>query len=129
MAEQVLPREEALVGAGADPVPTARRQLAAQEWRAIEQDPDFQELVREKRSFIVPATVIFIVYYFALPILVGYVPDFMDTKLIGYINLAYLFALSQFVMAWVIMALYVRRAGGFDALAARVVAKVKGGRP
>ena len=40
---------------------------------------DFRALVAAKRRFIVPATIFFIVYYFALPILVGYAPDLMKT--------------------------------------------------
>jgi uncharacterized membrane protein (DUF485 family) len=61
--------------------------------------------------------VFFVAYYFALPALVGYWPDAMSTRVIGSINIAYLFALSQFAMAWTLMALYVRRARRFDAQA------------
>jgi uncharacterized membrane protein (DUF485 family) len=39
----------------------------------------------------------------------------MSRNVLGKINVAYLFALSQFAMAWVVMALYVRRARSFDA--------------
>jgi uncharacterized membrane protein (DUF485 family) len=46
---------------------------------------------------------------------------------LGVINLAYLFALSQFFMAWIIAALYVRAAGHFDALARRIIERLKGG--
>lgn len=99
----------------------------AEEWERLERDPQFQELVRRKRRFIVPATVFFILYYFALPVLVGYYPDLMDTHVFGGMNVAYLFALSQFVMAWVVMWLYVRRARDFDSLAARVVAEAEEG--
>ncbi|NOT61472.1 MAG: DUF485 domain-containing protein [Acidobacteria bacterium] len=38
---------------------------------------EFKELVAAKRKFIIPATVFFIVYYFALPLLVGYAPALM----------------------------------------------------
>jgi len=72
------------------------------DWAAIERTPEFRALVRAKRAFIVPATLFFIVYYFALPALVGYWPDLMSTRVAGHINLAYLFALSQFLMAWAI---------------------------
>ena len=75
------------------------------------------ELLRRKRRFLVPATLFFIVYYFALPVLVGYAPGFMATKVWGAVNLAYLFALSQFVMAWTLAWLYVRAAARFDAMA------------
>ena len=52
---------------------------------------------------------------------VGYFPAFMSQKVIGPVNLAYLFALSQFFMAWIIAALYVRAAAGFDAQAEAIV--------
>jgi len=100
--------------------------MSQAEWQKIEATPDFQELVAGKMRFIVPATIFFIVYYFSLPILVGYFPDFMDTKVIGNINLAYLFALSQFAMAFILTYLYARRAKDFDAQAQRVVDSAKG---
>ena len=76
-----------------------------------------------KRRFIVPATLFFIVYYFALPVLVGYYPGLMERRVLGSVNLAYLFALSQFVMAWVVMAMYLRRARAFDAMEHEIVAR------
>ena len=97
------------------------------EWEAIERDPEFRALVHAKRGFIFPATIFFIVYYFALPVLVGYWPEAMSRDVIGEVNVAYLFALSQFVMAWIIMAMYVRRAKVFDGMVARLVARVRGG--
>lgn len=97
------------------------------EWQVIEADADFQQLVAAKRRFIIPATIFFIVYYFALPVLVGYLPDLMDTNVVGNINLAYLFALSQFIMAWALMYLYIRRARTWDEMASNIVNKVRGG--
>ena len=96
------------------------------DWAAIERTPEFRALVRAKRAFIIPATVFFVVYYFALPALVGYWPDLMSARIAGNINLAYLFALSQFVMAWVIMAVYVRRAQRYDRMVEQLLARVKG---
>ena len=81
----------------------------------------FKELLRAKRRFIVPATIFFIVYYFALPVLVGYARPFMETRVFGAVNIAYLLALSQFFVAWIIAALYVRAAGKFDRMAADVI--------
>ena len=96
------------------------------DWAAIERTDEFRELVRAKRAFIVPATVGFILYYFALPALVGYWPELMSRRVAGRINLAYLFALSQFVMAWAIMALYVRRAQRYDRMVEQLLGRVKG---
>jgi uncharacterized membrane protein (DUF485 family) len=50
----------------------------------------------------------------------------VNVNVIGNINIAYLFALSQFIMAWIVMALYVRRAGTFDQLAHNILTRVKG---
>jgi uncharacterized membrane protein (DUF485 family) len=96
------------------------------DWAAIERTPEFRALVRAKRAFIIPATLFFVGYYFALPALVGYWPDLMSTRIAGNINLAYLFALSQFVMAWAIMAIYVRRAQRYDRMVEQLLARVKG---
>lgn len=87
------------------------------DWAAVERLPEFQALVRARRAFVVPASLFFVAYYFALPVLVGYFPGPMSARVIGRINVAYLFALSQFAMAWGLMGLYVRRARRYDAMA------------
>jgi uncharacterized membrane protein (DUF485 family) len=95
------------------------------DWAAIERTPEFRALVRAKRAFIVPATLFFVAYYFALPALVGYWPDLMSTPVAGHINVAYLFALSQFVMAWALMAAYVGRARRYDRMVETVLQRSK----
>jgi uncharacterized membrane protein (DUF485 family) len=103
----------------------AHHHFTATDWQRIEGEPQFRELVKQKRLFIIPATIAFVVYYFSLPILVGYFPQLMSHK-VGSISLAYLFALSQFVVAWVIMGLYLHRAKTFDELEQGVVANIRG---
>ncbi|HEX8906563.1 MAG TPA: DUF485 domain-containing protein [Longimicrobiaceae bacterium] len=110
-----------------DPVHDPAAPHAAADWPSIEAEPAFRDLVAAKRRFIIPATLFFIVYYFALPILVGYFPGVMERDVIGKINIAYLFALSQFAMAWVVMAMYVRRARDFDAREHEIVNRHAGG--
>jgi uncharacterized membrane protein (DUF485 family) len=92
------------------------------QWNLIYHDPDFKSLLAAKVRFVLPATIFFLVYYFALPVLVGWFPDLMKKK-IGSVNLAYLFALSQFFMAWVIAGFYVIKAAGWDRVAAGLIAK------
>ena len=99
-------------------------------WGRVAAMDEFKHLLRKKAAFVVPATIFFIVYYFLLPISVGYFPAFMDRKVLGAVNLAYLFALSQFFVSWGIAWLYVRAAKGFDESASQIIAKVnreKGG--
>ena len=45
----------------------------------------------------------------------------MEKRVWGAVNLAYLFALSQFFMAWIIAALYVRAAAKFDRMARDII--------
>jgi uncharacterized membrane protein (DUF485 family) len=96
------------------------------DWAAIERMPEFRALLRAKRAFVVPACLFFVAYYFALPALVGYWPEMMSRPVAGRINIAYLFALSQFVMAWALMAAYVRRARAFDRMVQQLLARVAG---
>jgi uncharacterized membrane protein (DUF485 family) len=96
-------------------------------WHSVARSREFHNLVRAKMRFIVPASVFFILYYFALPVLVGYFPSMMERRVIGSINLAYLFALSQFIMAWTIMWLYVRQARKWDAMEHEIIERVHHG--
>ena len=126
------------VGAATDVAPLGRREpkpaheLTAAEdsdpvdWSRVTQLPEFRSMVRAKLRFIIPATLFFVVYYFALPVLVGYAPGLMSKKILGLVNLAYVFALSQFFMAWIIAALYVRAAAKFDKMEHRVIEKAAG---
>jgi uncharacterized membrane protein (DUF485 family) len=92
---------------------TAAEDLSGVDWEGIAARRDFRGLLHRKARFVVPASIFFIGYYFALPALVGYARPFM-VKSVGPVNVAYLFALSQFFMAWIVAALYVRAANGFD---------------
>lgn len=104
---------------------TADEDVDVADWERVAALAEFKALLAAKRRFIVPAVVFFIVYYFALPLLVGYAPRWMAAKVSGVVNVAYLFALSQFLVAWIIAALYVRAASRFDARAKRIVDSVK----
>ena len=108
----------------------AHEQTAAEDrdtapWEQIAASAEFKELLRAKRRFIIPATAFFVIYYFALPYLVGYHPDLMQRKVWGEMNWAYLFALSQFFMAWALAGFYVAAAAGWDRKAAELLAKFR----
>ena len=90
-------------------------------WEAAAASAEFRALLRAKARFIIPATIFFVVYYFTLPILVGYYPKLTETKVWGDANFAYVFAFSQFIMAWILAAIYVRVAAGWDRRAAKVI--------
>ncbi len=75
---------------------------------AVGKDPEMVELERRHQRFVWPITVFFLVYYLALPILAGTAKDLMGTKLFGQFTFGYLFALSQFLMAFVVAWFYAR---------------------
>lgn len=122
-----------VVGAATDVTPLGRTQskpnheLTADEdtqlinWDNAAATPEFKGLMLKKAKFVVPACLFFLIYYFALPISVGYFPAFMGRKIVGPLNLAYLFALSQFFMAWTIAAFYIRAASRFDKDAKEII--------
>lgn len=90
------------------------------DWDAAANSPEFKELITQKRRFVVPATVFFLSWYFGFIILAGVAPDFMGEKVIEGVTIGYIFALSQFIMVWVLAAAYLRRADKvFDPLAAK----------
>jgi uncharacterized membrane protein (DUF485 family) len=74
------------------------------------------------KEFVVTATLFFSVYYFTLPVLVGYWPELMKREVIGVVNIAYLFAFSQFFMTWILAYLYMRIARRFDLLTEKILA-------
>ena len=112
----------------AKPIPaheqTADEDADLVDWDRVAAMDDFKRLIKAKRKFIVPATVFFVIYYFALPVLVGYAPELMKKNVLGEINVAYLFALSQFFMAWIIAWLYVRAAARFDKMERDIVSNI-----
>jgi uncharacterized membrane protein (DUF485 family) len=78
--------------------------------------PQFRELMRHKKRFIVPLSVFFFAFYFTLPILTSYT-TVLNRTAFGPVSWAWVFAFAQFVMTWVLCVLYSRKASSFDRLA------------
>jgi uncharacterized membrane protein (DUF485 family) len=126
--ESAAPTDIAPLGRSGSKPPheqTAAEDIDTAQWDAIFAAPEFKALLKAKARFIIPATIFFVIYYFALPYLVGYHPELMETRVWGEMNLAYAFALSQFFMAWILAAIYVGVAAGWDRKATELLAKFK----
>jgi uncharacterized membrane protein (DUF485 family) len=106
---------------GYAPSAEGAEQQADFDWQAVERSPEFQELVRRKKAFVIPATLFFLAWYFGFIILAGYAPDFMGREFItDGLTVGYALALSQFVMTWVLGWWYLRKSDRvFDPLAER----------
>ncbi|MES1998032.1 MAG: DUF485 domain-containing protein [Pseudomonadota bacterium] len=91
-------------------------------WRAIDADPRFQALHRKKSLFLWGLMIFSMVYYFLLPIGAAYFQDIFKIKVWGPVNIGLLFALSEFIVAWLIAYIYSRKANAeFDAMAQDIV--------
>jgi len=69
---------------------------------------DFHELRRRYRAFVVPYTVAFLSWYLLYVLMSSWANDFMDTKIVGNINVALVFGLLQFVSTFTIAVIYSR---------------------
>jgi uncharacterized membrane protein (DUF485 family) len=93
------------------------------DWEGIERSGEFRELVKKRRSFVVPATIFFLAYYMAFIVICGYAPDFMGESVYQGLTVGYCYALTQFAMVFVLGIWYLRKAESeFDPMADAVVA-------
>ena len=94
------------------------------DWAAIEESPEFQELVTRRRAFVLPATIFFLAYYMAFILLAGYAEDFMASSVYEGLTVGYCLALTQFLMVFTLGILYLRKADReYDPLAQRVLTR------
>lgn len=85
--------------------PTTRN---ATVYTEIQASPEFQDLRRRFRAFVLPATAFFLAWYFLYVILSTYATGFMSIRVVGNINVGLIFGLLQFVTTFAITIAYVR---------------------
>jgi uncharacterized membrane protein (DUF485 family) len=96
--------------------------MADIDWEAIEASPEFQELERTRRSFVLPATIFFLAWYMGFVVLAAYAEDFMSERVYQGLTVGYCLALTQFVMVLVLGIMYLRRSDRvYDPLAAKAI--------
>jgi uncharacterized membrane protein (DUF485 family) len=79
-------------------------------YERIASESDFQELRHRYRRFAFPATIAFMAWYITYVICNNWARDFMNTQVVGNINVALVFGLLQFVSTFLIAWLYSRHA-------------------
>ena len=88
------------------PKPTAFEQR----YIDVERSPEFQDLRRRYRGFVLPVTGLSVLWYFLYVGLAAYATDFMGTQLFGNINIGLVLGLLQFVTTFAVTSAYVRYA-------------------
>ncbi|WP_462411374.1 DUF485 domain-containing protein [Neobacillus sp. Marseille-QA0830] len=89
------------------------------DYTSIAQSSSFWRLISEKKKFIIPYTIFFFCFYFALPILTSY-STVLNSKFIGDITWAWVFAFLQFIMTWGLCMLYSKKATKFDEITKQI---------
>lgn len=94
----------------------------------IEQDPNYQELVRRRSSLGWMLSAIMLVIYFGFILLVAYAPKFLGTPLgTGVTTIGIPIGLCVIILAFVLTGIYVRKANSsYDVLVRKIV---EGSRP
>jgi uncharacterized membrane protein (DUF485 family) len=93
------------------------------DWNAVITDPRFVALHRKKQGFLTGLMLFSVAFYFLLPVGAAYFQAAFAVRVWGVVNVGLLFALSEFLVAWLVALCYSRRAGAeFDRLAREIAA-------
>ena len=98
------------------------------QYLAVQQSPEFQELRRRYRGWVLPVAAASLIWYFVYVILAAYATGFMSQKVIGNINVGLIMGLLQFVTTFGVTALYIRYADKvLDPASSRIIEEMETG--
>jgi uncharacterized membrane protein (DUF485 family) len=80
-----------------------------QNWQSVERSPEFRELVRRRKAFLVPITVFWAGFFLAYLLLSALAPELMGERVLG-VSLGFVLSVAQVLMTWLVTFLYIRRA-------------------
>ena len=80
------------------------------DWARIERSPEFRELTARRHRFIAIAATITFTSFAVYLGLATFAVDFMGTTVLGGVPIAWLAAMSQVLMTWVLTSVYLRKA-------------------
>jgi uncharacterized membrane protein (DUF485 family) len=105
------------------PPPQNRESIVVSNLAKIEQDPNYQELVRRRSSLGWMLSLIMLVIYFGFILLVAYAPKFLGTPIgTGVMTIGIPVGLSVIVAAFLLTGIYVRKANSsYDTLIRKIV--------
>lgn len=88
---------------------------------AVQETPEFQELRRRYRGWVIPVTIAALAWYFLYVALAAYAPGFMGRPVLGNVNVGLLMGLGQFASTFGVTGLYIRYANRvLDPVSARI---------
>src|SRR5258705_12686496 len=90
----------------ADVVKFGEAGVAPNAWVKGVESADFQALVDAKRRSIVPMIIIYTVGYLGLSVLAGFGHGILGIKVVGAVNLGFVFIAGNYVMSWTLAVVY-----------------------
>lgn len=85
-----------------------------EKYSKIARSREFHKLRSSKMLFIWPVVILFLLYYFTLPLMAGYARPLMGSFVVGNITFGYLYGILFYFVAWGLAFWYVRKARQFD---------------
>jgi len=93
------------------------------DWLAVERSSEFQELVRERRRWLTPMTIVFLVSSIGYLLLAAFVPGVMGWQVVDGLPFAWISAVCMVLLTWVLTFAYLRKADrDFEPLEERAAA-------
>jgi uncharacterized membrane protein (DUF485 family) len=80
------------------------------DWRAVERSPEFRELVKRRKRFLIPVTVVWLGIFMTYLVLAAWAPDIMGNEVGLGFTLGFAISALQVFMTWAVAWLYLRRA-------------------
>jgi uncharacterized membrane protein (DUF485 family) len=97
-------------------------------YEVIQASEDFGLLRSRFRSFVIPAAIAFLSWYFLYVLLAAFAPGFMALRVVGSVNVGIVLGLLQFASTFTVTVLYGRWARArLDPIADELRARIEGG--
>jgi uncharacterized membrane protein (DUF485 family) len=84
-------------------------ETTGQNWQSVERSPEFRELVRRRKAFLVPITIFWAGFFLTYLLLSALAPELMGERVLG-VSLGFVLSVAQVLMTWLVTFLYIRRA-------------------
>ncbi len=72
--------------------------------------------MKKKKRFLIPSTFLFLGLYILFPLIISYT-NVLNSSFIGDISWSWVYALGLFVMTWILVTVYMKKAAEFDRMA------------
>lgn len=83
------------------------------DYENIIQTEEFKSLMKNKKRFATPYVIIFLLVFFALPVLTSYT-SILEAQAIGWMTWTWVYSFGIFAMVWIMTSIYMTKAKEFD---------------